>query len=213
MLTHSVSKLSHRNHRKISLEGTSGITLFGLCQKPAVRAACWGPCPAELFTQPQPCSGLLWRFTPPMMRNSFPRQLQLLLLQLLTVPSPPFASVHCWEGMGCGFSPTLALEGNSASSTILCLLLQANQAQLPQPLLTQKVFQTPHHFSGLHWACTRYHLALNSLFPPSSSLTVPLFFHLPCNPSIPSTFPPLGRKDTGGTTTVSSRFLSLSAFP
>lgn len=150
LLTHSVSEWSHRNHRKISLEGTLESLSLAPIGKLTVRAGCWGPCPAELFTQPQPCWGLFWCFAHPMMRNSFPEQFWLSLLQLLTVPSPGFLPAPCWEELGSGFSVDWVLEGNKASSTVLCLLLQANQSQLPQPLLTEMVFQTPHHFRGLH---------------------------------------------------------------
>lgn len=77
-------------------------------------------------------------------------------------------------------------------------LLQANQAYFPQSLLIHQMLQTPHHLGGFHRTCSRYQLDLKSLLPATSSPMVPVVFHLPCNPSVPSTCPPFGCKDIVG---------------
>lgn len=113
-----------------------------------------------------------------MMRNSLPGQFQLPLLQLLTAPSPGFLSVHCWEELGSAFSVTLALEGNKASSTVLCLLLQPTKASSPS-LCSHRRSSRPLTTSGAFTGLELYHLSLKSLLPPSSSLMFLWFFTYP----------------------------------
>lgn len=138
-----------------------------------------------------------------MMRNSFPEQFQLSLLQLLTVSSPGFLSVQCWEELGSGFSVDLALEGNKAFSTALCLFLQANQSQLLQPLLTQVSLTTSGAFTELELGTI--HLS-NPCFPPLRALWFHWFFTYPAiHPSHPHFL-------LSAAAAVSSRFHSLSVF-
>ena len=130
------------------------------------QVGCRGPCPGGSWISPeketpqppwQPVPGLRH----PQREEVLPHvQVELPVLQFVPVAPCPVAG-HLWKESGpILLTPTLEVFLSIYEVASQCSLLQAEQAQLPQPFLIGEMPQSPHHH-------------ISFIFPDAKSLPPP----------------------------------------
>ena len=141
-----------QNHRMLGLGEPSGDHP---AQPPAEagspRAGCTGPCPGGSWISPeketpQPLWAAWARLRHPQREEVLPHvQLELPRLQFVPVAPCPVAGHHWKESGPVLLTPTLQIFRGISKVPSQPSLLQAEQAQLPQPLLVGEMLQSPPH--------------------------------------------------------------------
>ena len=148
-------RIESQNHRIAECQGLEWTSGDHLGQHPAKagspRAGCTGPCPGGFWISREKETYYAFRQPVPVLchpqsKDVFPH-VQVELPMLLFVPVAPCpVDGHHWKESGpILLTPILNIFIDISKVPSQSSLLQAEQAQLPQPLLIGDMLQSPHH--------------------------------------------------------------------